>query len=265
VARRLFVLLPPSESKEGGGTRSVKQGTFDGELRAPREDVLKALASLLNDASPVDVEKTLRVHGTLLERAILASRAVLEQRARYLPAWRRYNGVVWSHLDPATLTLSHRRRILVPSGLYGVTTAQDSIADYRLKMNAVLHPLGGLAAFWRPWLTSALTHHCAGSLVVNLLPGEHATGIKMDVLSEVSRVIDVRFLALGESVVAGHEAKAVKGVLARQIVLEGVPALESFSWMGWRTRLDEDQRLRVSRPGSQVVTVVFEGAGESFS
>ena len=90
----------------------------------------------------IDIERALRVHGVLLERAIESSRAVAQGRARLLPAWRRYNGVVWSHLDPVTSSPAHRRRILVPSGLYGVTTAQDHIGDYRMKMNAVLAPVG---------------------------------------------------------------------------------------------------------------------------
>jgi len=153
----------------------------------------------------------------------------------------------------------------VPSGLYGITTAQDVVADYRLKMNVGLDPLGGLATFWRPWLTPALVEYCEGSVVVNLLPGEHASAIKMESLADVSHVIDVRFLALGDSVVAGHEAKAVKGILARQILLEGVTALENFSWQGWRAKLEDGQRLRFLRPGRHVVTVAFEDTVNSFS
>jgi hypothetical protein len=241
----------------------MKEGTFDELLREPRHEVLVALASLIKNDRPDDIERTLRVHGALLERALLASHALVEHRARYLPAWRRYNGVVWSHLEPSSLNVGHRRRILVPSGLYGVTTAQDAVADYRLKMNVGLGPTGGLATFWRPWLTPTLATHCAGAAVVNLLPGEHASAIKMESLAKVSHVIDVRFLSLGEDVVAGHEAKAVKGVLARQILLEGVRALETFSWQGWRTRLEDDQRWRLTRPGRHVVTVVFGGDADS--
>jgi cytoplasmic iron level regulating protein YaaA (DUF328/UPF0246 family) len=262
VPRRLFVLLPPSESKESGGTKTYKEGVFDEVLRAPRHEVVAALSSLLTTAAPEEIEKTLRVHGALLERAINASHALVEERARFLPAWRRYNGVVWSHLDPATLTLSHRRRILVPSGFYGVTTAHDAVADYRLKMNAVLVSIGGLATFWRPWLTAALVNYCQGATLVNLLPGEHASSIKMDELRKVCNVVDVRFVSAGESVVAGHEAKAVKGILARQLLLEGLGAFESFSWRGWRTNV-EDHQSQSPCAGGQEVTVTFEGNADA--
>jgi cytoplasmic iron level regulating protein YaaA (DUF328/UPF0246 family) len=259
VTRRLFVLLPPSESKENGGTRVRKDGAFDEVLRAPRLVVVEALAALLTTGPPDDIEKTLQVHGALLERAISASRSLVEERARYLPAWRRYNGVVWSHLDPATLGLGHRRRILVPSGLYGVTTANDVVADYRLKMNVGFTPIGGLATFWRPWLTSALADYCAGATVVNLLPGEHASAIKMAALAKVCGVVEVRFVSAGENAVAGHEAKSVKGVLARQLLLEGMGVLESFSWQGWSTKFEEGRQALSLRSGGQEVTVTFEG------
>ena len=260
MTRRLFVLLPPSESKEDGGSRTSRSGTFDEALLAPRREVVRALAYLLDTGTPHDVERILRVHGELLARARSATQSLVEGRPRYLPAWRRYNGVVWSHLDPTTLTVSHRRRILVPSGLYGVTTAHDAVADYRLKMNVSLTPIGGLAKFWRPRLTPVLAGFCAGATVINLLPGEHATAIKMDELSAVCHVLDVRFVSSGRDVLAGHEAKAVKGVLARQLLLEGVGAFDAFSWQGWRSDHGH-RRPRSLRTGREEVTVTF-GRGE---
>ena len=56
-----------------------------------------------------------------------------------------------SDAHPAT-----RVRILVPSALYGVTTAEDQIVDYRLTMHAALPGLGNLARYWRQPLTEAL-------------------------------------------------------------------------------------------------------------
>lgn len=238
MARRLFVLLPPSEGKEPGGSRAAKAGTFDNELDAPRRDVLTALGGLLESGHARDIEKTLRVHGALLERAIASSRALTENRARLLPAWRRYSGVVWGHLDPATLHGTQRRRVLVPSGLYGLTTAQDPIGDYRMKMNVVLAPLGGLATYWRAQLTPVLARHVAGSVVVNLLPTEHASAIDFTQLNTSCHLVNVRFVVEGERVVAGHEAKAVKGILARQLLDHGLGALDTFDWQGWRTDAD---------------------------
>ncbi len=260
MARRLFILLPPSESKEAGGSRSRKPGTFDVALDAPRTEVAHALGALVESGRSVDIERTLRVHGVLLERAIESSRAVAQGRARLLPAWRRYNGVVWSHLDPSSLSPAHRRRILVPSGLYGVTTAQDHIGDYRMKMNVVLVPLGGLATFWRPRLTPTLVTHLEGANVVNLLPQEHASAIDFVELAKTCHVITIRFVVEGEMVVAGHEAKAVKGILARQLLLKGLGALDGFEWQGWRSDHDARRHRMVSTRGRATeVAVVFRG------
>jgi len=115
----------------------------------------------------------LKVRGPLLERALEASREVVEGRAGLLAGWRRYCGVVWSHLEPQSLSPAQRRRILVPSGLYGLTTAEDAVADYRLKMNASLPAVGNVAAFWKEHLTAVLIQDLKGVGVVNLLPREH--------------------------------------------------------------------------------------------
>jgi hypothetical protein len=254
------VLLPPSEGKEPGGSRAVKTGTFDTELEAPRREVLAALAQLLDAGDASDIEKTLRVHGALLERAIDSSRDLIEQRTRLLPAWRRYSGVVWGHLDPATLSGAQRRRILVPSGLYGLTTAQDPIGDYRMKMNVVLSPLGGLATYWRPRATPVLVRHVAGSVVVNLLPAEHATAIDFTQLRTSCHLVTVRFVVEGEEIVAGHEAKAVKGILARQLLDQGLGALDTFDWQGWRTDADAGvSRTVAPRVKAREAVIAFYG------
>jgi hypothetical protein len=85
VPRRLFVLLPPSEGKESGGSRATKIGTFDAELEAPRKEVLAALGELLDRGNSSDIEKTLRVHGALLERAIASTRALTSNEPFFYP------------------------------------------------------------------------------------------------------------------------------------------------------------------------------------
>jgi len=161
VARRLFVLCRVGE--QAGRWLTVSQGRrLRRTLEAPRREVVAALASLLERGDSRTIEKTLRVHGALLERAIEATHGHRRAQEQFLAAWQRYSGVVWTHLDPHTLSVEQRRRILVPSGLLGVTTAQDPVCDYRLKMNVSLFPLGGLATFWRPRITPALPNISAG-------------------------------------------------------------------------------------------------------
>ncbi len=247
---RLFVLLPPSQSKAIGGSRAVKIGTFDAALGLARREVVMALGALVSSDRQRLMEKTFQVQGPLLERAVASTQALVEQRALWMPAWRRYTGVVWGHLDPASLTLAQRRRILVPSALYGVTTAQDYVSDYRLKMNATLVPLGGLARFWRQWLTPVLADYLHDATVINLLPKEHGAAVDVKALAIVCHVVDVTFVAEDDGALVGHDAKAVKGVLAHQLLAQGFAAFNTFQWRGWSTRPGDGETTRPTRPGT---------------
>ena len=197
---------------------------------------MAALGALVDNAPPEEVGRVLKVRGALLTRAIDATRDLVAGRATTLPAWRRYSGVVWERLDPASLTSLERRRLMVPSALYGVTGGEDPVADYRLTMSAALAPLGNLATFWRPRLVPVLGPRLRGRTVVDLLPREHEAALDVAALTGVTW-ISVRFVTADGSRSVGHDAKAVKGVLAREVLIRGLEALEDFEWFGWRSRL----------------------------
>jgi len=236
VTGPLFVLLPPSEAKNAGGSGTPKIGPFDAGLAGPRRIITAALGELLASASPELLEKTLKVRGPLLERALEASMEVVEGRAGLLAGWRRYSGVVWSHLKPQSLSPAQRRRILVPSGLYGLTTAEDLVADYRLKMNASLPTVGNVAAFWKEHLTTVLIQDLKGAGVVNLLPREHEAAIDLGELAGAVDLTTISFVTHGGERAAGHAAKAVKGLVAREVLTGRLDSLDSFRWHGWRGR-----------------------------
>jgi hypothetical protein len=224
--------------KSRGGRRSTSRGVFGDDLAAPRREVLRALSDVVERAVPRELELTFSAKGELLERALVATRELERGIAPLLPAWRRYEGVVWAHLAPDTLAPSLRRRILVPSGLYGLLSGEDPIAEYRLKMNAPLAPFRSLARFWRPVITDAIDRKTRRATIVNLLPNEHAASVDAASLGASREIINVRFVTSDEQSAVGHDAKAVKGVLAREILLEGTDALERLSWQGWRSRRD---------------------------
>jgi uncharacterized protein len=225
-------------------------GPFDAALEADRRRVIEALISALNGASARRQELLLNARGPLLERALEATKHLGDERVPRLPAWQRYSGVVWSHLGPATLQPALRRRVLVPSSLYGVTTAEDRIGDFRLKMNVGVTPLGTMATFWRPRVTSALTAHAPRSTIVNLLPLEHEGAIDLEELTRARRVVRVEFIDGVGGTTVGHDAKAVKGVLARTLLLEGLGALSTFEWQGWRS-VPGDGVFRITSPAQR--------------
>lgn len=236
MSRVLYVFLPPSEAKADGGEEYGFDGDFS-SLAGARQSVVAELAHLIDASSTRELEKTLGVRGPLLERALVATRALVNGEAGTTAAWQRYTGIVWSHLDAATLTSDQRARLLVPSGLYGVTSGLDPVADYRLKMNCSLGSLGRLSAYWKPMMINALADHLRDSIVVDLLPREHEVAIDFERLGESCEVHHISFVRHDGARAAGHDAKAVKGEVARHLLVSGVDGLDGFRWSGWRARV----------------------------
>ncbi len=216
-----MLLLPPSEGKaDGGSSRRVAwtpdSGAFGAALGQRRTELVGALS-----ARGGGDEKLLGVKGGHLLRAQSANSSLVG--APTLPAWQRYTGVVWDHLDPATLPAVARKRIVVVSGLLGLVRGDDAVPDYRLKMGASLTPLGKLSTWWRESLTTELARVGRRRFVIDLLPQEHRAAVVLDGLDGVSlSLVDPS----GKP--GGHFAKAAKGELARAILTDGLGAVADW-------------------------------------
>lgn len=214
------ILLPPSEGKcEGGDGPAVDwAGGAFGHLAAQRVQVRDAVRRALRAGGG---EKLLGVRGAHLERALREWHDI--GSAGTLPAADRYSGVVWGGLDLPSLPAPARRRamarIVVPSGLWGLVAARDSIPPYRLKMAARVDGLGLLAAWWRPAVSQALAERARRACVIDLLPQEHRQAIDAAALP-TGRLVRVHIVEDGPGGRAsvGHAGKHVKGLLARAIV-----------------------------------------------
>lgn len=233
-AAELVLLLPPSEGKASGGAGRWRptSGTFGRRLGDARRQVITALGA--TDLGP----KQLGVSGDLLARALGAAAAIGAGTARALPAHERFTGVVWEHLDPMTLDDEARRRVLVPSALLGLVAASDPVPDHRLKFDVSLAGIGRLDRFWRPHLTEALRARPAATFV-DLLPNEHRAAVDLDQLvtrPRKHRVVRTTFAGAG-----GHDAKAVKGELARHLLDHGLgaEAVAGFRWQDWSATYDD--------------------------
>ncbi len=211
----LPLLLPPSEGKAPGGAPGTSwqaaSGRFASELGLRRAEVAAALAA----AGGGDA-RLLGVSGAHLDRARTAN--VSLAGAPTLPAGQRYTGVVWDALGLASLRAPVRRRassaVLVVSGLLGVAGLDDPTPDYRLKMGASLAPLGKLATWWRPAVSATISAATTRRYVVDLLPNEHRAAWEPDERTDGVRVGFVE----RSGKVAGHDAKAAKGRLARYLL-----------------------------------------------
>ena len=222
----LYVLVPPSEGKATGGAGrwTPTSGAFGRRLGAARGHVATALGDTTLSAAKLGAT------GALLERATDANAAVATGRAKALPAWQRYTGVVWEHLDLASIEdTAARRRVLVPSSLLGLVTANDPVPDHRLKFDVSLDGIGRLDRYWRALLTETLRKTTTkADTIVELLPNEHRAAIDLDAVARRRHV--VRTTVEG---ISGHDAKAVKGALARHLLVHGIEV--PFAWNGWRT------------------------------
>ena len=227
-----------------GGRLGSRAGVFDDALAESRGALRSSLA--VASADRAGVERLTGLRGPLLERAGDSFARLVAGDAPLLATWRRYNGVVWVHLDPATLNRAQRRRILVPSALYGVTAGDDPIADYRLTFHASVPGVGPLGAFWREPVTRALLAVVGRYPVVDLLPTEHRRAVDVERIAEMTRVITVRFQSADGTRAIGHAAKAVKGVLARRLLEEGISALQSFAWGPWRGAMLDDSTATIT-------------------
>ncbi len=225
-APRFLLLLPPSEGKATGGDPRSSWHPESGVFAETLGDFRRDIADALKKAKGGN-EKLLGVKGVHLAHATAQNRVLIGSPT--LPAWRRYTGVVWDHLDPGSFPGAARdsalRRIFVPSGLAGLVRADDPLPDYRLKMGARLSPFGTVSTWWRDDLTDAFIDVVGSTVVVDLLPQEHRAAFDW---SRLPSVVRVDLVAKKGGVVGGHNAKAAKGLLARHILLGKTSSVTSL-------------------------------------
>jgi len=205
----MLILLPPSEGKEPGGTDlwNPNSGRFGAQLQEPR-DVVNAL---LNDESvplPAGARRTVPVS---------------------LPAFQRYNGVVWKHLDPASFTDKMLVRalasVVVVSAIGGLFAYDDPVPEYKLKVGASLRGIGAVSKMWLPFLGKAIELelqkdcHDGQRYVIDLLALDQSAAMKRPAGLPWYRV--ELFGPKGER--SGHNGKAAKGRLARSLLESDEP------------------------------------------
>ena len=228
---KLYILLPPSEGKAPSGLPNTKwresDGVFGQSLAKRRAEIVEALKTAKGGS-----QKLLGVSGNHLARAQRANISLCG--APTLPASERYTGVVWDQLDisslPSVARALAQENIIVVSGLLGLITANDPIPDYRLKIGASLAPLGKLSKWWRKDISRVLNKHCADCTVIDLLPQEHFAAFEPDE-TMLGAYLRVGLVTKGGAT-GGHDAKAVKGRLARHLIINSkdpYAALKSFN------------------------------------
>ncbi|ADG78324.1 protein of unknown function DUF328 [Tsukamurella paurometabola DSM 20162] len=212
----VLILLPPSETKAGGGRGApldLSRLTFP-SLTAIRERLVDALVDVSQDDGAARAALGLSDGQTdELER----NRVLRSAPTR--PAIEQYTGVLYDALDVRGLTRAQRAkadvRLAVGSALFGVVGAVDPIPAYRLSSGSKLPGLGTLAAQWKPALADALAEADRG-LVVDLRSGGYAA------LGKVPGAVTATVVTErpdGSRAVVSHFNKHHKGLLARALVI----------------------------------------------
>jgi cytoplasmic iron level regulating protein YaaA (DUF328/UPF0246 family) len=211
----VIVLLAPSEGKTlpGGPPVDLAQLAYPA-LTAQRVDLVERLQRLAGGPRP----RALRALGLGpgQARELERDRDLLGAPAG--PAGEVYTGVLYQHLDlaslPAGATRRAAERLYVASALWGVVSIADRIPAYRLSIGASLPRRRALAAWWRPALAAALP---ADAFVVDLRSAAYAAAWR----PAAGTVVEVRALrqtGTGRTPIS-HMVKAVRGDVARCLVL----------------------------------------------
>lgn len=188
------ILLAPSEGKATPGAgEPVDLGelAFAADLRERREALLDALEPAL-------------------------------RKAPTAPAAEVYTGVLYQRLGLSELPAAARRRagkqVLIASALWGFVRPGDRIPVYRLPPSTKLDGIGALAAWWREALAAAMPDE-PGETVVDMRSGAYSAMWK----PKRATLLPVRAFRErdGERQAVSHMAKAVRGDVARALLLSG--------------------------------------------
>lgn len=248
----MLVLLPPSETKRGGGddgsSLDLAALSFAG-LTPQRRDTLSALTELSRD--PVAAAAALKIGPAL---AFELQRNSDIHLSPAMPAMDRYTGVLYDGLDSSTLSGAARlhlaQNVAIGSALFGLVGAGDPIPAYRLSHNSAL-PAVKLKGHWRGAVSAEIAAH--SGLILDLRSesyvglGPAPTGPHSAYLRVVSESAD------GVKRALNHFNKKGKGEFVRALAESGaVPATvdELLDWA--RSR---DIRLDRGAPGELELTV----------
>jgi cytoplasmic iron level regulating protein YaaA (DUF328/UPF0246 family) len=246
----VIVLLPPSETKRGGGDGPPLRIETLGspELGSLRGDLVDELIALSDDRAAC--RQALGISAS--QDAEIDRNAALRS-APTLPAIHRYTGVLYDALDIESLrgaaASRARARLAVGSALFGLLRADDAVPAYRLSASSKIPGRPTLAARWRPLLEPVLAELAREELIVDLRSGSYAAlgrlpgAVAVDVLAEHPD---------GHRTVVSHFNKAHKGKLARVLAGSRSEPTDAAGVAAVARRTG----LRVERRGSELTVVV---------
>ena len=204
---KLFILIPPSEGKNSGGT--------DNSLKNISQPVCKMIDTLQSYSG--DWEKLLGVKGKALQKVIQINKEILTSPT--MPAIERYSGVVYKAIDYASLNTKAKKffntHVRIVSAVFGLVSPDDLIPNYKLKIDKL-----SAQKFWNEILMA----HVQNNFCFNLLPKAHQKAITPSNNLNIDFVVKKN----GKIIHAGHKGKHIKGRFIRWLCENQITAVDKF-------------------------------------
>ena len=254
------MLLPPSESKRGGGDAGapleLSELSFP-SLTRPRR---AALAELRRLSSNLTIMSDALRLGAGQRHELLRNREV--RTSPTMPALERYTGVLYDAIGVESLEEAARacasRSVIVHSALFGLLGADDSIPAYRLSHDSRL-PGRRLRDLWRGSISSELD--AIPGVVLDLRSEGY---VALGPLPPAANRFFVRVVtetAAGRTRALNHFNKAGKGRLVRAVLESGIEHSDAESLLGWAEA--SGIRLRADTAGELQLVVDQQGTGST--
>jgi hypothetical protein len=129
------------------------------------------------------------------------SGGVRESGLQFMPAYRRYRGIMYQEAEFVNLFPNFKGKIFIVSALYGLLEANDFIRNYNLKMN---DKLGSGEKVWKWWIKKGLGHYLNIALsnsvateVHNLLTQDYRKAIGSWQEKDRYKIIEYNYPGLG--------------------------------------------------------------------
>ena len=194
----MYYLLPSSESKVEQGFPGLIQ---DDGLLKPRHVIADKLAK--SNAINISIDH-LKYHD--INKSIIYNNNLL-------PAWQRYNGVVYKYLNLSTkLPLEN---ILICSPFMGLVCAVNLVPNYKLGFDSRIEGIGKLSNFWKKNLASHTVLNIPATFVDLLTKNQR----KIIPYPPGSTVYHIDFLDKDRNLI-GHFGKEMKGTFLRKLLAE---------------------------------------------
>ena len=202
-------------------------------------DDAKALAGILKECQPYELEELMHVNPRLAVQAFLDYQNWDSDR-ELTAALLAYHGLQYRNIQPEDFTAEDFRaadeRLRIISGLYGVLRPTDGIMPYRLEMQYPLPiPEKTLYCYWGSRIYENL--FASRRPVINLASGEYAKTVER-YLRPGDRMIECRFCRWknGKLKTVATSAKMARGRMVRFIIKERLTEpeqLKDFQWDGY--------------------------------